>query len=158
MSRKSRPVLPQNVFEGLEGTNIIGPCVPFNVERNRGAAFMNARILPGIAIAFAASVIAGSPVLAVDPGRAAPPFDLPLMDGAGSAPSDEIFSKHEYTFIETSYYQYRYLGAGRAHYRQEIAEAPLIRHARLRGEIIVLNRTYTHGILTVEGPATALHE
>ncbi|MFA4947794.1 MAG: TlpA disulfide reductase family protein [Candidatus Krumholzibacteriia bacterium] len=60
---------------------------------------MNARLRLGAAIALAASVFAGSPALAVDPGQTAPPFELPLMDGAGSALSDELFSKHEYTFI-----------------------------------------------------------
>jgi peroxiredoxin len=60
---------------------------------------MNARLLPGAAIAIAASMFAGSPAFAVDPGQPAPRFDLPLIDGAGSALSDELFSKHEYTFL-----------------------------------------------------------
>ncbi|MCX5753205.1 MAG: redoxin domain-containing protein, partial [Candidatus Krumholzibacteria bacterium] len=58
---------------------------------------MNVRLHLGAAIA--AITLAASSALAIDPGRTAPPFELPLMDGAGSATSGELFSKHEYTFI-----------------------------------------------------------
>ena len=60
---------------------------------------MNARLRLSAAIALAAGMFVGSPAFAVDPGQAAPAFDLPLMDGAESALSDELFSKLEYTFI-----------------------------------------------------------
>ena len=93
------PAVPQNVFDSLEGTNIIGLPVTFNLEWSREATFMKLRLCLGAAIALAASMFAGSPALAVEPGQTAPPFDLPLMDGAGSARADELFSKHEYTFI-----------------------------------------------------------
>jgi peroxiredoxin len=75
------------------------PRTTFGAERNGEATFMRRRLCLGAAIAFAAGTIAGSHALAIEPGRAAPPFDLPLTDGSGSAPSDELFSKHEYTFI-----------------------------------------------------------
>jgi peroxiredoxin len=87
------------MFQRPDDTNILGPPATFNVEPNREATFMNARLRLSAAIALAAGMFAGSPAFAVDPGQAAPAFDLPLMDGAGSALSDELFSKHEYTFI-----------------------------------------------------------
>ncbi len=60
---------------------------------------MNARLRLGGATLLAAAIFAGSAALAVEPGQTAPAFDLPLADGGGSALSDELFSKHEYTFL-----------------------------------------------------------
>jgi peroxiredoxin len=60
---------------------------------------MNIRIRLGVAVALAANVFGGLSALAVQPGRIAPPFVLPHMDGAGIVRSDELFSGHEYTFL-----------------------------------------------------------
>lgn len=87
------------MFESLEGTNIIVPLVIFNVERNGEATFMKVRLRLGAAVALAASICAGSPAIAVEPGQTAPPFELRLMDGGTVARSAEIFSKHEYAFL-----------------------------------------------------------
>jgi peroxiredoxin len=60
---------------------------------------MKARLLQGAVLALAAGVFGGLPAGAVDPGRQAPAFELPLAGGAGSATTDELFSKHQYTFF-----------------------------------------------------------
>jgi hypothetical protein len=60
---------------------------------------MKLRLGLGAALVLAAGMLGGPSAFAIDPGRTAPPFDLPLMDGPGRARSDEIFSKHEYTFV-----------------------------------------------------------
>jgi len=80
------------MFRRFEGANILEPRATFDGERNGEATFMNSRLRLSAAIALAAGMFAGSPAFAVEPGRPAPSFDLPLMDGAGRAGSGEIFS------------------------------------------------------------------
>ncbi len=92
-------MFPRNMFQRFEGAIILEPRATFNGERNREATFMNARLRLSAAVALAAGMLAASPAFAIDPGRTAPSFDLPLMDGSGRAGSDELFSKHEYTFL-----------------------------------------------------------
>ena len=60
---------------------------------------MNGMVRLGALIAFAGCLSPGSRALAIDAGEAAPPFELRLMDGAGSVRSDEFFPAHDYTFI-----------------------------------------------------------
>jgi len=60
---------------------------------------MHARLIRVAAIALAAGVFGGSGAGAIEPGRQAPPFELPFMSGAGAAASSGIFAAHEYTFL-----------------------------------------------------------
>ena len=60
---------------------------------------MSPRLCLGAAIAVAACFCAAPSALAVEPGRTAPPFELRLMDGGDAARSDDLFSRHEYSFL-----------------------------------------------------------
>jgi peroxiredoxin len=65
----------------------------------REEPIMYARLLRVAAIALAAGVFGGTCAGAIEPGGQAPPFELPLMSGGGSATSSAIFAAHEYTFL-----------------------------------------------------------
>ncbi len=87
------------MFERPEGANILVARGNFNGERIGEEIFMKRLFRAGAAIAIAACVCAAAPALAVEPGRAAPSFELRLMEGGDAVRSDGLFPRHEQTFL-----------------------------------------------------------